>query len=109
MYGASTGEHFRVKEMVRVPYLNSTSHWWHDRSKVESERPSGQYLGSIHSHPDDAERDTTGIPSPEDWSLTFDAEEVIHGICHVRRPGVKPRTTYHFYLGYPACLDLEIV
>jgi len=109
LYGTTRGQYFRVKEMVQVPYLNSTQHWWHDRAKIESERSQGQYLGTIHSHSDDAEHDTTSIPSPEDWALTFEGAEVIHGICHVRRPDVKPRTTYHFYLGHPARLDLEVV
>jgi len=108
LYGTSQGESFRVKEMVQVPYLNSTQHWWYDRSKIESERSQGKYLGTLHSHPDDATRDTTGIPSPEDWHLAFEGEEVIQGICHVRRPDAKPRTTYHFYLGHPACLDVEV-
>lgn len=113
MYGTHKDQGILVKEIVYVPYLSGTQHWWYDRSSTEDERLSGKFLGRIHSHCDTIEetpdeRDLNAIPSPYDWDVAFRQKEMIHGICHIRLPNKAPRTISYFYLGYLACLDLEV-
>lgn len=105
LYGNIRGNRITVKEFLQVSYLSGTEHFWYDHSKVEEERPSGQFLGTIHSHPDRHGEATSPLPSEPDWHIAIERNEVIQGICHVRVPGQKPRTIFRFYLGAPATLD----
>lgn len=107
LYGTIGRDEIVVKEMVQVAHLSSPNHFWYDRSKIPDELPSGRLLGSIHSHPDAPDLESVAIPSVEDWSLVFRDEEMIHGICHIKIPGRRPRTTIQFFLGYPALLELK--
>lgn len=109
LYGTSKGSKVRITEILAVAHLSSNCHFWYDHEKAEMDRPSGQFLGTIHSHPDTAVLETCELPSVEDWSLVIQRKEMIQGILHIRVPGKKPRTKLAFYLGYPVTLDLKQV
>ncbi len=107
LYGVVKGDDVVVTEVVNVPFLSGPSHFWYDRDKIEEERLAGKYLGTIHSHPDNFEFTSVAIPSTNDWAGAIKDDEVIHGICHVKVPGTRPRTYTAFYLGCPALLELK--
>jgi len=107
LYGTYVGARVTICEMVAVSYLASPNHYWYDYSKIKTERDSGKFLGTIHSHPDLETDESAPLPSQSDWSEAIKNEELIHGICHVRRPHKRPRVSTHFYLGYPCVLDLK--
>lgn len=107
LYGECKGDRSTIREWLKVAHLSSKDHFWYDAEKVESERPSGKYLGSAHSHPSTLEWEASPIPSQPDWDLAIRREELIHAICKVNPPKKRPRTFVQFYLGYPAALEIE--
>ena len=109
LYGRYRGSVVQIVEMVRVPYLAGTGHFWYDYEKIATERESGKFLGTVHSHPDmlDERGESLPIPSQTDWSEAIKNEELVHGICHIRVPRKRPRASTHFYLGYPCVLNLK--
>ena len=108
LYGTTNADKdIKVNEIVNVPSVSGPGHFWYDRDKIEEERLSGKFLGTIHSHTDTAEAETLPIPSQSDWAGAIKDDEVIHAICHIKVPGKKPRTYVAFYLGCPALLELK--
>lgn len=108
LFGWQNKDGFKIVALEEIEHEADNETVTYDASDIQpfEKRGRAQRLGTIHSHPDEAE----GIPSEHDWLSQRDQSEAVAGICCIwpvkTKRGQQLRTKTHFYLAN-ALLDVE--
>lgn len=108
LFGWPDKDGFKVVALEEIEHEADNETCTFDASDMQPFEKRGKAfrLGTIHSHPDEAE----GIPSEHDWRSQRDQSEAVAGICCIwpqqMKRGRQLRTKVHFYLAN-ALLDVD--